>query len=43
MLRNNQEDMTMAFKWVLVFNGMEALDNGLLSTESHKCCKPNTE
>ena len=24
---------TMTFKWVLVFNGTEALDRGLLSTE----------
>lgn len=32
----------MAFKWVLVFKGTEALDNGLLSTKIHKYWKPNT-
>lgn len=31
----------MAFKWVLVFNGTEALDSGLLSFELHKCHQPN--
>lgn len=31
----------MTFKRVLVFNGTEALNKGLLSTELHKCSKSN--